>query len=226
MTRQASNCNNGGCDPAALVRGIDWLGHSAFRIRASKTIYIDPWRIGPGPHTPADLILITHPHSDHCSPSDLANLPGVESAEIVTVADGARKLSRRSRVIEPGETIRVCGVNVTAVPAYNRTKPQHPRGSGWVGYLIQVDGRKIYHAGDTDRIPEMKDVRCHVALLPVGGKYTMTPDEAARAAEDTGARLVVPMHHGSMPGMDLDMGQLFRASSVPTVLLPSGRGDR
>ncbi|MFH1680314.1 MAG: MBL fold metallo-hydrolase [Candidatus Eisenbacteria bacterium] len=139
--------SSGGSSTDDLAARIDWLGHSSFRVRGSRTVYIDPWRIGKGPHAAPDLVLITHPHADHCSPSDLARLPGIEDAEIVTVADASRKLSRSCRVIEPGDRITVRGLNVTALPAYNIGKPHHPRSNRWVGFLVEMDGRTIYHAG-------------------------------------------------------------------------------
>jgi L-ascorbate metabolism protein UlaG (beta-lactamase superfamily) len=202
-----------------LAAGIDWLGHSSFRVRGSRTVYIDPWQIGPGPHAPADLVLITHPHADHCSPSDLARLPGIENAEIVTVADASRKLARSCKVIEPGDRITVRGLTIAAVPAYNLDKPHHSKSNRWVGFLVEMDGRTIYHAGDTDRIPEMRAIACDVALLPVSGVYVMNAEEAAFAAGDLAARLAIPMHHGSLVGDPSDAKRFADRCPIPTMLL-------
>ncbi len=203
----------------SFVSRIDWLGHSSFRIRGTRTIYIDPWRIGPGPHADADLVLITHPHTDHCSPSDLARLPGIEKAEIVATADCAEKLARPFHVIAPGERTTVRGVTVTAIPAYNLGKPYHPRSNRWVGYLVETDGLAVYHAGDTDRIPEMREVACDAALLPVSGKYVMTAEEAAGAAGDLRARIAIPMHWGSLVGSEADARRFAELSPIETVVL-------
>ena len=205
--------------PATPTSGIDWLGHSSFRIRGSRTIYVDPWDVGPGPHDSADLILITHPHSDHCSPSDLARLPGSASAEIVTVADASRKLARPCHVLEPGERTVIQGVVIEAVPAYNINRPFHPKQNRWAGFRITMDGRTIYHAGDTDRIPEMAGFSCDVALLPVGGKYGMDAEEAAAAAADLSAGAVVPMHYGGFVGSDEAARRLASLSEVPVFIL-------
>ncbi|MFH1276803.1 MAG: MBL fold metallo-hydrolase [Candidatus Eisenbacteria bacterium] len=216
-------CFPGPSGPASLAGGLRWLGHSSFRVDGSKTVYIDPWNLGPGPHPPADLVLVTHPHYDHCSPSDLARIPGIESAEIVTVADGARKIGRPCRVIAPGGRTTAKGVDVTAVAAYNKERPHHPRLNGWVGFLFRMDGRTIYHAGDTDRIPEMAEIRCQIALLPVGGSYTMNAEEAALAAGDMEAELAVPMHYGGPAGTEEDGHHFLRLSPVPVALLPARR---
>lgn len=222
MEKSRDGCG-GSCGPASLVDDIDWLGHASFRIRGSRTIYIDPFELGPGPHERADLVLVTHPHHDHCSPSDLARLPGIDDAEIVTVADAARKIGRPCRVLAPGETTTVKGVDVTAVAAYNLKKPHHARANGWAGFLLRANGRSIYHAGDTDRVPEMTGVRCTVALLPVGGKYTMDAEEAARAAGDIQAGITVPMHFGSLVGGLEDAFRFLRLAPVMTALLPARR---
>lgn len=208
--------------PVSLLEGIRWLGHASFRVDGGVTVYVDPWNLGPGPHVPADLVLITHPHYDHCSPSDLARIPGIDGAEIVTVADGAAKVGRPCRVIAPGGRTRVKGVDVTAVAAYNRGRPHHPRSNGWAGFLFRMDGRTVYHAGDTDRIPEMAEIRCHVALLPVGGGFTMDADEAALAAGDMKAEIAAPMHYGTVTESDEEGRRFLRISPVPAVLLPAG----
>ncbi len=205
--------------PATPTSGIDWLGHSSFRIRGSRTIYVDPWNIGPGPHDAADLILITHPHSDHCSPSDVARLPGSAGAEIVTVADASRKLARPSRILAPGERTVVQGVVIEAVPAYNIGKPFHPKQNRWAGFRITMDGRTIYHAGDTDRIPEMAGFSCDVALLPVSGKYGMNAEEAAAAAVDLAAGAVVPMHYGGFIGSEEDARRFASLLEIPVFIL-------
>ena len=100
-------------------------------------------------------------------------------------------------------------VKVTAVPAYNTNKQFHPRGNNWVGYIFTVEGQRIYIAGDTDHIPEMKGYRCDIALLPVSGTYVMTAEEAVAAANDIGPKIAVPMHYASIVGSEKD-AETFR----------------
>ena len=180
-----------------MIEKIHWLGHSGFKISSGVLIYLDPFRIAGG--DTADLILITHKHHDHCSPEDIEKLRGPHTL-IVGPPDSVADLTGQTRAIAPGERLQVGEVVITAVPAYNIDKPYHPKQAGWVGYLVTVAGETVYHAGDTDCIPEMKSIRADVALLPVGGTYTMTVEEAARAALDICPTLAVPMHYGSIVG--------------------------
>ena len=158
-----------------ILKKIVWLGHDGFRIDASKTVYIDPYQISDGPE--ADLLLITHEHFDHCSPDDVAKVQHSGSV-IVTEKDSAAKLSGDVRVVKVGETLSIDNVQIEAVAAYNTNKDFHPKSKGWLGFIVEIDGVKIYHAGDSDFIPEMKDFDADIALLPVSGTYVMTADEA------------------------------------------------
>ncbi|ROQ89825.1 MBL fold metallo-hydrolase [Desulfosoma caldarium] len=211
-------------DVQALVEKIHWLGHDSFRIDGKDAVvYIDPYRIKDGP--PADLILITHEHSDHASPADVAKIRKADSV-IVTTAAAAAKFSGDIRTVKPGDALTVRGVGLRALPAYNLTKfrspgvPFHPKEAGHVGFLITVDGLQIYHAGDTDHIPEMAGLAPDVALLPVSGTYVMTAEEAVRAAAAIGPRVAVPMHVGEGIG-SLDDAARFKAmATVPVIVLP------
>jgi L-ascorbate metabolism protein UlaG (beta-lactamase superfamily) len=180
-----------------ILSKIVWLGHDGFRIDASKTVYIDPYQISDGPR--ADLILITHEHFDHCSPDDVAKIQHSGSV-IITEKDSAAKLSGDVRVVNVGETISVDNITVEAVPAYNTNKDFHPKSKGWLGFIVEIDGVKVYHAGDTDFIPEMKDFNTDIALLPVSGTYVMTAKEAVEAALAINPKVAVPMHYGAIVG--------------------------
>ena len=131
--------------------------------------------------------------------------------------------------LAPGESAEVSGVEVLAVSAYNVDKfrspgqPYHPRESGGVGYVVGLDGIRYYHAGDTDAIPEMADVHCDVALLPVGGKFTMTWEEAAQACELIDAKAAVPMHYGEVIGDIRDAERFRDHCHVPVTILPLER---
>lgn len=191
---------------------IHWLGHDSIRIDASLTIYIDPWEVS-GPQ--ADLILITHDHFDHCDPPTVKQLAGPDTL-VVTDADSAAKLREtglKSRVLTlaPGGRTEFKGARVQALPSYNLDKNFHPRAKGNLGFLLDIDGLSIYHAGDSDFIPEMKDIRVDVALLPVSGTYVMTADEAVEAALAIGPEVAIPMHYGKIVG-DESMAERFAES--------------
>ena len=136
---------------------IHWLAHASFRIEVGDlNIYIDPWQLGENP-PPADIILITHDHGDHCSPEDIAKIQ-TEETVIVTVDACVSKLSGEIKIIQPGDKLSVQGIPIEVVPAYNLTKfrtpgnPFHPKESGYVGFVVTVDGQRIYHTGDADAV--------------------------------------------------------------------------
>lgn len=176
---------------------IYWLGHSSIRIEGSKTVYIDPWKTRGTP--PADLILVSHSHHDHYSPRDIDLLKKSETV-IVTPHDPAIRVQGDIRTIKPGERIQVLGVDVEATPAYNPQKAFHPRRNAWIGFLITMEGTKIYYAGDTDFVPEMEHIRADIVIVPVGGTYTMNAEEAARFVNHIGPTLAVPIHFGDIVG--------------------------
>ena len=202
-----------------MAKKIFWLGHDGFRIEAAKTIYVDPYQISSGPK--ADLILITHEHFDHCSPEDVAKIQQSETV-IVTEKDSAKKLSGDVRVIAPGESVKVDDVTVEAVPSYNTDKDFHPKKNAWLGFIVEVDGVRIYHAGDADFIPEMKDFNVDIALLPVSGTYVMTADQAVEAALAIQPKLAIPMHYGAIVGDEGDALNFKKAleGKVEVLILP------
>jgi L-ascorbate metabolism protein UlaG (beta-lactamase superfamily) len=204
----------------SLLAGIHWLGHASFMIEDSITIYIDPYDLPEG-LPPADLVLITHDHSDHFSPADLDKIlkPATVVVSVKSVCDQLPAKVKHSRVVAPGDTITVGEVTIAAVPAYNIKKDFHPKKKGWVGFVIEVDGRRIYHAGDTDLIPEMEGIDTDVALLPAGGKYTMDAGEAARAANLIRPKVAIPMHWGKIVGSEKDAQAFKAACEVPAVIL-------
>lgn len=194
-------CLLGATGAKTMLDRIHWLGHDSFRITGGTTIYIDPYQIEKGPT--ADLILITHPHADHCSPDDIAKVQGPNTL-LVGTEDTLAKVTGKKQILKAGGTVTIGDVKIEAVPAYNPEKPFHPKANGWIGFIVTVDGVRIYHAGDTDRIPEMKKLKADIALLPVGGKYTMTADEAVAAARDIHPQFAIPMHYGSVIGDEKD----------------------
>ncbi len=201
-----------------MTENIHWLGHDSFRIDGEQIIYIDPWKLPKGAPE-ADLILITHDHHDHCSPSDVAKVRK-EDTVVITIPAAASKLKGDVRVVKPGESLTVKDVLIETVPAYNINKPFHPKAAGHVGFIVTVGDQRIYHAGDTDLIPEMDDIDANVALLPVSGTYVMTADEAARAADKIKPKVAIPMHFGEIVGSERDAERFRDLSSVEVVILP------
>jgi L-ascorbate metabolism protein UlaG (beta-lactamase superfamily) len=204
---------------------ITWLGHAAFRIRGQgQVIYIDPvdmeYSGARAKHLfdalePADIILLTHHHTDHCNPDSFKHMR--TPATIVAGPRGCRdKVRGVVQEVEPGTILTLGGTPVHAVHAYNIVRqrepgvPFHPRGSG-VGYIVTVDGHTVYHSGDTEPIPEMNEIHgVDVALLPVDGHFTMTPEEAFKCASMVQAKVVIPMHF-----FDTPMARLLTATGAP-----------
>lgn len=189
---------------------LRWLGHAGFQIKNSMIIYIDPYNIRDGLEK-ADIILITHSHYDHCSQADIQKIIK-EGTTIITPADCQSKIARfnipiKIKLIEPNQEVEIGGIRISTLPAYNIDKPFHPRDGGWVGYLIKMKKTLIYHAGDTDSIKDMRkltgyrsNVENFVALLPIGGRFTMSSEEAVEAAKVIKPTVAIPMHYGSIVG--------------------------
>ena len=213
-----------------IYRSIDikWLGHSGFRIKNAlgKIIYIDPYKIpeydGDEPdagNEEADVIFITHSHYDHCSIEDIRKIVK-NGTLIICTADASSKFSH----IDARVDIKIAdsstkmqfdelGVKFWCLPAYNLNKPFHDIGEDWVGYVIDLSGVLVYHAGDTDLIPEMKALstaNIDIAFLPIGGTFTMNAGEAAKAASIIKPQLAVPMHFGTISKTgDKNEGNIF-----------------
>lgn len=174
------------------------LAHAAFQIKGGgKIIYTDLEEYS-DPVGKADIIVITHSHTDHCDPAKISRV--LHSGTVIIAPDECRSKIKDITPLKPGESMTINGITVKAVQAYNYKRfrspgtPYHPKGMG-VGYLISVEGKTIYHAGDTDFIPEMKELgTVDVALLPTGDTYTMDVVEGAEAALAINPGIAIPMH--------------------------------
>ncbi len=181
---------------------VKWLGHTSFQVRTSdKVVYIDLKKYGKVVETSekADIVLVTHNHGDHCSPPKIEKLRRKDSV-IIVPKNCASRIAGDVRVVKPREEIAIDGIRIRAVEAYNirrfkpSGKPWHPK-EYWVGYLIETEGKTIYHAGDTDFISEMRSLgNVDLALLPTGDKYTMDNAEAAEAAIAINPKVAMAMH--------------------------------
>lgn len=195
-----------------------WIKQSGFRWSDDElTVYIDPWDV-PGEPEPADVVLITHAHSDHYSTDDLAKISR-DGTLFLAPRDVAAELSGDVVAVSPGDTIDAAGIKGQAVPAYN-IRPErleaHPKEKNWVGYILSLGGTTYYHAGDTDDLPELEQVSTDVAFLPIGGTFCCGVDEAARLAKAISPQLAVPMHFGFVEGVGTSRdGERFRQDAAP-----------
>ncbi len=184
--------------------GIQWTGQSGFIVRAGRsTIVIDPFRL-PDVDVKADLLLITHPHFDHFSKDDIAKVVAKDTKIVCSVGcDGIEEFGSHT-LAKPGFEMSLDGMHISAFPAYNVRQERlrfHPKSNLWVGYLIACERGRIYHAGDTDFIDEMRSLKnLDLALLPMGGTYTMDIDEGMAAARSIDAKYVAPIHYRMLLG--------------------------
>ena len=200
---------------------IELLGHAAFKIVSDKVIYTDPFQISNS--EPADIILITHSHYDHCSPEDIKKI--IKKGTIIFVTpDCQSKISKfeevEIKIVEPNKEYQVDGIKIETIPAYN-IKPErlnfHPKENDWIGYVINLHGKRIYLAGDTDFVPEMNHLKnIDIALLPIGGTYTMDAKEAAEAANAIRPKIAIPMHYNKIEGTEADPEE-FKQRVNPTI---------
>lgn len=191
-----------------MLENLYWLGHASFRLDTDKVIYFDPWKLPPHSKK-ADIILITHEHFDHYSLEDIRLISSKETT-IVTSKEVGRQLQKEKAIykevksLSPGDKVEVEGIKIDALKSYNTNKTFHTKESQKLGFIINVEGVKIYHSGDTDFISEMEGYLCDIALLPVSGTYVMTADEAARAALLISPKVAIPMHYGDIVGTESD----------------------
>ena len=196
-----------------MVDNIEVNTQNSIRI-ASRVgiIYIDPLAINDEVHD-ADFILITHDHYDHFSPEDIRKVAKADSIIVVPekMVDKAGEVSdvvAKTETVKPGVYREINGLEFETVPAYNTLKPFHPKSAEWVGYVLRTDGNRIYIAGDTDATKEAKAVKCEIALVPIGGTYTMDAKKAAELVNTIRPNVAIPVHYGSIVGKPSD-GDVF-----------------
>ncbi len=198
----------------SLADNIEVLTHSSIRIGGKCILYIDPYQVQSEPHD-ADIILITHSHYDHYSPEDIARVRKQDTAIVVPMgmeqeAAAVKGPGSRIYALKPGTIKEIFDIMIETVPAYNNRKSFHPKKNGWLGYLLHVNGDRIYIAGDTDITKENQRIQCDVALVPIGGTYTMDAAEAAKLVNKIKPRIAIPTHYGSVVGTREDE-EVFRS---------------
>ena len=175
---------------------------SSIRIELDKIIYFDPYKIIDDKND-ANIIFITHDHYDHM---DLDSINKVKNDNTIVVApksmeDVINKIDFKDYVfLNPYDEINIEGIDIKTIPAYNIEKPFHPRENNWLGYIITYNNITYYIAGDTDKTPENENVKCDIALVPIGGYYTMDPIEASELIKIINPKVVIPTHYGSIVG--------------------------
>ena len=195
---------------------ITWLGHASFLIENSLNIFIDPWKIKT--NKKADIILITHNHYDHLSPEDINKIK-TPKTKIFGPKNCQEKIPSIN-ILEPGKKFKEKTLEIKAVPAYNINKTYHPKEMKNVGFIIEIDRKRIYHAGDTDLIPEMQDLKnIDIALLPIGGTYTMNWQEAVKAVSIIKPKLAIPMHYNDIIGSTEDAKKFKENASCKVEIL-------
>ena len=198
------------------MENIHWLGHASFKLTGEKIIYIDPYEISDTEK--ADIILITHTHHDHLSMDDIEKIRKLDTA--VFAPEDARSKLSDFKSVKPYQFFNVGKIKIETVPAYNLDKEFHPEEKNWVGYIIEINGQRIYHAGDTDLIPEMSELKdIDVALLPIGGKYTMDVTEALQAVNIIQPKIAIPMHYGKLVGTKMDAEKFKQLAGCKVELL-------
>ena len=186
---------------------IEVLCHSSIRIEEGKIIYIDPFRVDTT-YNDADYVFCTHAHYDHFSPEDIEKVRKEDTKLIITkdIEEKAEEFFKKENilVVEPGNEYQIGELKFWTTYAYNVNKAFHPKENKWVGYIIEINHKKYYIAGDTDNIKEIQDIKCDIAFIPIGGTYTMDYKEAAQLANQIDAKQIIPTHYGSIVGDKTD----------------------
>ena len=198
--------------PKMNIENISVNTQSSIRIAGSKILYFDPFQIVNAAHD-ADMIFVTHSHYDHLDPESIEKIAGDHTVFIApaSIEKEMRNVTREKELIlmNPGEKQEIGELPVRAVLAYNRLKPFHPKRNQWNGYVLTMDGVRYYVAGDTDAVNDLTSIRCDVALVPIGGTYTMNAKEAAKLINTISPEIAVPTHYGCIVGKKQD-ADVFR----------------
>ncbi|MHA1231664.1 MAG: MBL fold metallo-hydrolase [Candidatus Helarchaeota archaeon] len=195
---------------------IKWITHACFQITSNdgRVIYFDPYQITSN-EKPADIILVSHDHYDHADSTSIKNV-SKDGTKIYCPKSSVGKLKKFNAIgLEIGDTVDADGIKITAVRAYNVGKMFHPKKNNWLGFIVELEGKRIYHAGDTDVIDEMKDLGpIDVAMIPVGGTYTMDFKEGIEALKYIKPKICLPMHQWDH---DLNEFKSMAEKEVPEV---------
>ena len=192
---------------------------SSIRIGGSKVVWFDPFKVAEAAHD-ADLICVTHEHYDHFDPESIGKIrkPGTVFIGPAALEKQLKKVAEADevRLLTPGEELDLGDISIAGLPSFNKLKPFHPKKKQWLGYLLSMDGIRYYVAGDTDAVEALSDVSCDVAMVPIGGTYTMTAPEAAGLINRIRPSAAIPTHYGSIVGKPGD-ADTFRGLVDPEI---------
>ena len=194
-----------------MLEGVQVFTQNSIKIEKEKIIYMDTYEMQEKKHD-ADIIFITHTHYDHFSLKDIEKVKKKDT--VIVGPKGTEEvqkigfLKENIKIVKPNQSYEIEGIKVETVPAYNLDKKFHPKENEWVGYILNLQGAKYYIAGDTDDIEEIRNIKCDVAFIPIGGTYTMDAKEAANLVNVMQPKIVVPTHYGSIVGRKED-AQIF-----------------
>ena len=189
-----------------MLEKIRLINQSALKINSDNIIYFDPFKIDEN-YNDADYIFITHSHYDHFSKEDILKIKK-DSTKIIVTSDLYEECKKMGFfeviVVDQNKEYTIDNISFRTVPAYNINKDFHKKEYNWVGYIINIDNSILYVAGDTDNIPEIKNINCDIAFVPVGGTYTMDYKEASELIKEMRPRLAVPIHYKTVVGTTED----------------------
>ncbi len=183
--------------------------HSSIKVNGEKIIYFDPYKIEEK-CSDADIIFITHDHYDHLDIASIKNI--IKDTTIIVIPEtlSCEYLDNYKCIrVVPNQIYNILNYEVQTIASYNVNKSFHPKENGWVGYIVTINDEKIYVAGDTDITPENKKVKCDIALVPIGGTFTMSYNEAAELINTIKPKVVIPTHYGLIVG-DKSDGENFK----------------
>lgn len=186
-----------------MINNIKLISQSAIRIGGDKIIYFDPFKLTNEFNNDADIIFITHPHYDHFSKEDILKIKKDTTKIVIPTElyDEAVTLGFSDILtVEPNSNYTIDDISFSTVPAYNINKDFHKKEFNWVGYIINIDDQKLYIAGDTDNVPEIRNIKCDIAFVPIGGTYTMTYREAVELIKEMKPGMAIPIHYKTIVG--------------------------
>lgn len=204
-----------------MTENIVVFKHNSIRIGTEQgMVYVDPFEMTEEPRDGA-FILITHDHYDHFSPEAIEKVANENTVLVVPekMDAKARKVAGivgKIVTVRPNEKREIDGLQLETVPAYNILKPFHPKSAEWVGYIVNANGKRVYVAGDTDLTKEAQEVKCDVALVPIGGMYTMDAKKAAELVNRLQPEVAIPVHYGAIIGSEEDRKEFEKLVEAPT----------
>ena len=175
---------------------LERITHACFRLTLSngKVVYFDPYKMPKGAPK-ADYIFVSHEHHDHLDVDSITKIAKTGTILVMPASVKKAVAQCKSEEVKPGDNLTFDDFELTVIPAYNINKQFHPKANQWVGYIVKAENKRVLHGGDTDCIPEYSQYQgVDVALLPVGGTYTMDFKDTIKALDLLKPKILVPMH--------------------------------